>query len=365
MTNCMDDLLWTRRLEELCADGDSRGAGGGRAARDPVPLDLSRLATAYGVAPADFPQDFVSYVAGQGLGGLSGESLSIRIAPLSWLRTEGLDVFEATGGWLPFGRDPSGSVFFLDTCGRLGPPKPWAVGVQLGRAPLSRDLTGVMLAGRSVTELIGSVLAGYSCAGSPDFPAVLPERFSAIPGRARQKALDVLARLPLSLSELRDHPARDELDGQVSVGPMGEWLLYPPCHPDQLRRLHDELEPQLAQPLERLYGVAASATLRLDAAHWVHLDHVDALVNPRAMRDAFGWTAPGLVRVGSVRSGREHIALFVAMRGGGAGEIVGCHTAQLWAPTPAVHPLGTDFEQATRRMLEAWAADEEALPTSR
>lgn len=82
----------------------------------------------------------------------------------------------------------------------------WAVGVQVGRAPLSRDLTGVMLAGRSMTELIGSVLAGYRWAGSPDFPAVLPERFSAIPGRARQKALDVLARLPLSLSELRDHP---------------------------------------------------------------------------------------------------------------------------------------------------------------
>lgn len=83
------------------------------------------------------------------------------------------------------------------------------------------------------------------------------------------------------------------------------------------------------------------------------------------MHDPFGWTAPGLVRVGSVRSGREHIASFVAMLGGGAREIVGCHTAQLWEPTPAVRPLGADFEQATRRVLEAWAADEEALSRSR
>src|SRR5687768_6687554 len=115
----MDERLWTRRLDGLFADGDSGAAEGARAARSAVPLDTSRLAAAYGVAPADFPQDFVSYVAGQGLGSLSGESLSIRIAALPWLVSEGLDVFEATGGWLPFGRDPSGSVFFLDTCARL------------------------------------------------------------------------------------------------------------------------------------------------------------------------------------------------------------------------------------------------------
>lgn len=325
------------------------------------PLDTSRVAAALGIPSSRIPHDWRAYVADQGLREVSGSRRTVTFESEPWMITEGLDIFRASGGCLPFARELSGSVFFYDTAGRIDSREPWSVGLQLDRAPSSDGLRGVLRAGRSATEVIGATLAGYGTAGSPGHAPLVPVR-SRVPERHRSRAREALARLPLRIDRLREQPLEAGLDGEVWIGRQPGWRLHPAPGTDALRRLHDDFPPAIADVLAALYENAAAVTLMIDVMHWIHVEHIDALVSPPEGSGRFGRSAPGLARIASVRGGTDEIVLFLAMVGAGAGTIVGCHAHALGTSSPVAHPLGERLDEAIGAILEAWSRDGPVIP---
>lgn len=271
---------------------------------------------------------------------LYGARIEASFVDETWIRTDGWDLFVESGGLLPFAHDLGASIFFFDVHGRVL-PGPWSVGLALDGYLTPDDTSNLLDVGDSVTELIGSILAGYVSTGAPAYPWATPA--PTAPDRVDVAAA---ARTVLETKSWRidrgsasdawrttGPPSVHQLDdARTAVGADSRWLAMGP---------HQHVQ---------------SATLVAAADHWIHLESIDALVRAGSASLTGRWTFPEHIRIGRVESGEEDVVLFTSdHEQRDDAEILWCRERELGDPK-AIRYVAPTFEMAAYEVLTAWAS---------